>query len=90
MGCLMNQIKVSDASDIDRLKAAFAAATAAFMEKTEQKLALARALNDQEAMVKEHIKMQVMKEARGIFQACYLDVVQNKELEPGSSPVIFI
>jgi hypothetical protein len=79
-----------ETADIDRLKAAFGAATTAFMERTEQKLALARALNDQEAMVKEHIKIQVIKEAQGIFQSCYLDVVQSREREPGSSPVIFI
>jgi hypothetical protein len=86
----MNETAALETADIDRLKAAFAAATAAFMEKTEQKLALARALNDQEAMVKEHIKMQVMKEAQGIFQGCFLDVVQSREREPGSSPVIFV
>jgi hypothetical protein len=86
----MNETTASETAVIDRLKTAFAAETAAFLEKTEQKLALARALNDQEAMVKEHIKIQVMKEARGIFQACYLDVVQSREREPGSSPVIFI
>lgn len=86
----MNQTKVSDASDINRLKTAFAAATVDFLEKTEQKLALARALNDREAMVKEHMKMHVMKEARGIFQACYLDVVARSDSEPGASQVIFL
>jgi hypothetical protein len=86
----MDQTAALETADIDRLKAAFAAATTAFMEKTEQKLALARALNDREAMVKEHIKIQVMKEAQGIFQSCYLDVVQSRDREPGSSPVVFI
>jgi hypothetical protein len=86
----MNETAALETADIDRLKAAFAAAKTAFMEKTEQKLALARTLNDQEAMVKEHIKIQVMKEAQGIFQSCYLDVVQSRERKPGSSPVIFI
>jgi hypothetical protein len=86
----MNETTALETADIDQLKAAFAAATAAFMEKTEQKLILARTLNDRESMVKEHIKMQVMKEARGIFHSCYLNVLQNKENEPGLSPVIFL
>jgi cobalamin biosynthesis protein CbiG len=86
----MNGTTALETADIDQLKAAFAAATAAFLEKTEQKLILARTLNDRESMVKEHIKMQVMKEARGIFHRCYLNVLQNKESEPGLSPVIFL
>ena len=86
----MNETTALETAAIDQLKEAFAVETAALMEKIEQKLALARALNDQEAMVKEHITMQVMKEAQAIFQSCYLNIVQNKEQEPGSSPVIFI
>jgi hypothetical protein len=86
----MNKTTALETAEIDRLKTAFATATADFLERTEQKLALARALNDQEAMVKEHIKIQVMKEAQGIFQSCYLNILQSKEREPGASPVIFI
>jgi hypothetical protein len=86
----MDQTTAIETAVIDQLKAAFAAETAVFLEKSAQKLTLARALNDQEAMVKQHIKIQVMKEARGIFQACYLDVVARSENEPGASQVIFL
>ena len=86
----MNETTALETAAIDQLKTAFTAETAVFLERAEQKLALARSLNDQEAMVKEHIKMQWMKEARGIFQACYLDVVARSENKPGASQVIFL
>jgi hypothetical protein len=66
-------------AEIDRLKAAFAEATAAFLEQAEQKLALALALNDQDLVVKEQIKMEVMKSARGIFQRCYSQVLESQK-----------
>jgi hypothetical protein len=64
--------------EIDRLKAAFADVTDTFLEQAEQKLALAHALDDQDLVIKEQIKMEVMKSARGIFQRCYLQVLESK------------
>jgi hypothetical protein len=66
-------------TEIERLKAAFAEATNVFLEQAEQKLALARALNDQDLIVIEQIKMKVMKGARGIFQRCYLQVLESQK-----------
>jgi hypothetical protein len=65
-------------AEIDRLKAAFAEATTAFLEQAEQKLALAHAINDDDQVVKEQIKVAVMKSARSIFQGCYWQMLESR------------
>lgn len=56
-------------SEIEQLADAFGLATAKFLEETERKVELARAMQDQEMLVKEHIKSEVVKSVRQIFEA---------------------
>lgn len=74
----MDEIMRREIPDVDKLKMAFEYVTDAFFEQTQRKLDLARAMNDREAIVKEQIKIEVMKGARGIFQSCYARVRQSK------------
>jgi hypothetical protein len=56
-------------SEIEQLADAFGLATAKFLEETERRAELARAMQDQEMLVKEHIKSEVVKSVRQIFEA---------------------
>ena len=60
-----------DRNEIEKLAAAFGAATEMFITNSENELALARALGDEETAVKEQIKANVMRAAREIFADCY-------------------
>jgi hypothetical protein len=68
---LVQQIKDSDASDVDKLAWAFQHITGSIVEHAGREVELARALHDQEAVVKHQIKMETIKAARSIFQDCY-------------------
>ena len=57
--------------DLDKLAAAFGAATELFIDASANELALARAMGDEETAVKEQIKGNVMRTAREIFAECY-------------------
>ncbi len=58
-------------SELDTLAHSFERATGSFLTQAEQRLELARAMQDQEAIVREHIKMEVMKAARGLFRGSF-------------------
>jgi len=60
-----------DRSELEKLTAAFGAVTAQFIANSENDLALARAMGDEETAVKEQIKANVMRSAREIFAYCY-------------------
>ena len=57
--------------EMEKLAAAFGTATDLFITNSENELALARALGDEETAVKEQIKANVMRSAREIFAYCY-------------------
>ncbi len=62
----------SDAAEIDKLAQGFDWMTRRMVEQAENEIELLRALEDRESLVKEQIKMGVLKHARGIFEDCYV------------------
>ena len=71
---------VADANlaEIDRLAEAFGYLTNAFIEQSERDLELARAMQDENAAVKEQIKASVMISAREMFEFCYLKATGSR------------
>ncbi len=68
---LMQKIRDSDASDVDKVAQAFDHITCSIIEHAQHEIELARAMFDEDTVVKQQVKMETMKGARGIFQDCY-------------------
>lgn len=68
----------SDLPDIEKLAQAFALITGRYVEHAANEIELARAMQDQESLVKEQIKLGMMRHARSIFQDCYRAVTGRK------------
>ena len=60
-----------DATAMDRRATRFDELSGCFTREAEQKLALARATGDEAAVVREHIKIEVMRAARKMFAGSY-------------------
>jgi hypothetical protein len=67
----MNAIKQADLKDVDRLVRAFDMITRRVIAHCEQDVELARAVQDADWLVKNQIKLEMMKSARRIFEDCY-------------------
>lgn len=67
-----------DKGDLEKLAAAFGEATGLFISASENDLALAQAMGDEETAVKERIKANVMRAARDIFSDCYARVTGER------------
>ncbi len=63
------------------LAARFDELTSGFTRDAEQRLALARAMADEEAVVREHIKIQVMRAARKMFAGSHREATGRPWLE---------
>ena len=68
----VREIRHSDQPEVDKLKAVFGRATAQIVEFAEKEIELARAMQDDETLVKVQIKMETIKTARSIFDSGYL------------------
>ncbi len=66
-----NQIFASDLPEIEKLAQAFGLITGTLLEHSEGEIDLLRALNDREALVKEQIKLGMLKHVRDVFDECY-------------------
>lgn len=66
---------------LQQLADRFDALSAGFTREAEQKLALARAMADDEAVVREHIKIQVMLAARKMFAGSFREATGRPGLE---------
>jgi hypothetical protein len=64
----------SDLTEVEKLAQSFRSITDRYVEHAEAQVELARAMKDQEALVKEHIKLGVMNHARSIFQDCFRSI----------------
>jgi len=74
----LDEILNTDLPDIERLAQAFGWITNRGVERAEHEVELARAVGDQELVVREQIKMEMMKHARSIFQDCYQRVTRKR------------
>ncbi|MBN1249995.1 MAG: hypothetical protein JXC32_20190 [Anaerolineae bacterium] len=70
----LQRILDSDQDDMQRFVAAFDWLTRRIIEVAENEIELARAMRDQETVVKQQIKLQTLRTARDVFQTCYLRV----------------
>ena len=68
-------------SALQHIAKRFDALSAGFTREAEQKLALARAMADEEAVVREHIKIQVMLAARKMFAGSFREATGRSGLE---------
>jgi hypothetical protein len=68
------EIMASDASDAEKLAAAFGGLTHFIVEDSKRQVELARASQDREEAVKQQIKLETMKHARRLFRTCYRHV----------------
>ncbi|MFC1850670.1 hypothetical protein ACFL27_10800 [candidate division CSSED10-310 bacterium] len=75
---IMKEIKETPESEVDKVATAFGRITQHIIDLTWQEIELARALKDQETVIKHQIKMEVMKSARHIFHDCYKHLVGRK------------
>lgn len=72
------EIMASDATDMEKLAAAFGGLTRFIIENSERQVELARASKDGEEAVKQQIKLETMKHARRLFETCYWHVTGKR------------
>ncbi len=65
-------------SDAEKLAQAFDAMTDRFVSSSKNQMEYARALGDEEAVIKAQIKTGVMQTAREIFELCYRQVTGER------------
>jgi hypothetical protein len=74
----LNAIIATDLPDNEKLAQAFGWITSSNIEHAMREIELARAVGDQEAVVKMQVKMETMKHDRGIFEECYWRVTGRR------------
>jgi hypothetical protein len=74
----LDAILTSDLPEMAKLAAAFEGLTGFIIQCTDREIELARALGDREETIKQQIKRDTLRHARGIFQACYRGVTGRK------------
>jgi hypothetical protein len=67
----VKEIVKSDRPEVAKLALSFDAITSQIVAHSEHEIEVLRALHDQEAVVKEQIKMETLKHARAILEECY-------------------
>jgi hypothetical protein len=75
---VFRDIKNSDLAEVDKLAKAFEWMIDRVLEHSKRDIELARAMKDQETLIREQIKHAVMKSAKGIFQDCFRAVLGRK------------
>lgn len=66
------ELRESKRPEIEKLAYAFGWITDRIIEQGLKDIELARALRDEDSVVKNQIKTEVIRHARSIFQNCYL------------------
>ncbi|MCU0521393.1 MAG: hypothetical protein MUF84_11955 [Anaerolineae bacterium] len=68
----LDRITRSDLPEMEKLIQSFDWVTRRIIELAQREVELARAMSDEELAVKQSIKMNTLKLARGVFQDCYI------------------
>lgn len=63
--------EVRETRELSELATFFRDETERFIRETERKRELARALGEEEGVIKEHIKLEVMRAAQQMFRDAY-------------------
>jgi hypothetical protein len=69
---IAREIKNSDRPEIEKLARAFGWITSRIIEHGKKDSELARALRDEDSLVRNQIKTEAIRHARSIFQNCHL------------------
>lgn len=72
------RILESDLPEAEKLAQTFGMVTAYYVEVYEHQVDLFGAVQDRDALVKEQIKLELMKHARSIFADCYYRVAGRR------------
>ena len=75
---IIEDILVSDLTQVDKLRAAFSRITDQMVEHSIRDIEIKRALGDQEAVIREQIKMESLKYAQNLLAECY-QVIMHAE-----------
>ncbi len=67
----LEKIYEADLPEIDKLAQSFGLITGMMLQYSKEEIELQRAMNDREALVKEQIKLGMIKHTRGIFNECH-------------------
>ena len=67
----MDELKTSDRTDAEKIAVAFGHITGNIIDYGQHEIDLARAISDQDAVVKQQIKVETVKHARSVFEMCY-------------------
>ena len=67
---LVDSLKASDIPDLDKVAAAFDFVINEHIEHSQRDIELARAMKDQEAVIREQIKQETIKYTRNVFSDC--------------------
>lgn len=74
-------IMTSALPDVDKVKEAFALITGVIIQQGEWEIEALRAMNDQEKVIKEQIKVGTVRLVRGIFADAYRQAMGCKPWE---------
>jgi len=74
----LDAIQALDLPDIDKLARMFDLITQRIIDHAEQEVAVAKAMQDEETVVKTQIKSSTIKHARAIFSDCFWRVAARK------------
>ncbi|MEW5871107.1 MAG: hypothetical protein AB1894_17665 [Chloroflexota bacterium] len=66
-----DQVFETDLPEIEKLSQGFYWVTAMYIESYQNQAEICRAMQDRDALVKEQIKLEMMKTVREIFDTCY-------------------
>jgi hypothetical protein len=66
------QLKAADIADAEKLARAFGHITGLIIGHAEKEIDLARAMHDQDTVIKQQIKMETLKHSRHVLDMCYL------------------
>ena len=73
-------IMQSDLAAVEKVKEAFTLVTNFYIEHGELEIELLRAMNDQENLVKEQIKVSTMRSAQGILSDAYRQATGSRKV----------
>ena len=74
----LEEIMAQDIPDIEKLVQGYDWITSRVITMAEREIELAKAMQDQETVVKQQIKMSSIKLTRGIFEQCYIQATGRR------------
>jgi hypothetical protein len=69
---IVKETRGSTRSDIEKLAYCFGWITGSICEHTQEEIEIGKAMKDEDTVLKQQIKLAVIKHARSIFQDCHL------------------